>query len=101
MTRPRRSVAGGELRRHVRASEHEPQEQQSDALEPAKGIGIISPVGVQWKPGSTDLVGHHKYAWSQWVVDNSLNKHIPINGTLEPPTFRSSLHAVAPTGRCL
>jgi branched-chain amino acid transport system substrate-binding protein len=51
---------------------------------PAKGIGIISPVGVQWKPGSTDLVGHHKYAWSQWVVDNSLNKHIPINGTLEP-----------------
>jgi len=51
---------------------------------PAKGIGIISPVGVQWKPGSTDLVGHHKYAWSQVVVDNSLNKHVPINGSLEP-----------------
>jgi branched-chain amino acid transport system substrate-binding protein len=51
---------------------------------PAKGIGMIMPVGVQWKPGSTDLVGHHKYAWSQWVVDNTLNKHVPLNGTLEP-----------------
>ncbi len=51
---------------------------------PAKGIGIIQPVGVQWKRGSTDLVGHKKYPWSQWVVDNSLNKKIPINGTLEP-----------------
>jgi branched-chain amino acid transport system substrate-binding protein len=51
---------------------------------PAKGIGMIMPVGVQWKPGSTDLVGHKKYAWSQWVVDNSLNKHVPLNGTLEP-----------------
>jgi branched-chain amino acid transport system substrate-binding protein len=51
---------------------------------PAKGIGMIMPVGVQWKPGSTDLVGHKKYAWSQVVVDNSLNKHVPLNGTLEP-----------------
>ena len=51
---------------------------------PAKGIGMIMPVGVQWKPGSTDLVGHHKYPWSQWVVDNSLNKHVPVNGDLEP-----------------
>jgi hypothetical protein len=51
---------------------------------PAKGIGMIQPFGVQWKPGSTDLVGHRKYAWSQWIVDNSLNPHIPLNGTLEP-----------------
>ena len=51
---------------------------------PAKGIGMIMPVGVQWKPGSTDLVGHRKYPWSQWVVDNSLNKHVPVNGDLEP-----------------
>ncbi|HEY5110939.1 MAG TPA: ABC transporter substrate-binding protein [Acidimicrobiales bacterium] len=51
---------------------------------PAKGIAMIQPVGVQWKPGSKDLVGHHKYPWSQWVVDNSLNKKIPLNGTLEP-----------------
>jgi len=51
---------------------------------PAKGIGMIMPVGVQWKPGSTSLVGHKKYKWSQWVVDNTLNKHVPMNGTLEP-----------------
>ncbi len=51
---------------------------------PAKGIGMIMPVGVQWKPGSKDLVGHRKYPWSQWVVDNSLNKHVPVNGDLEP-----------------
>jgi branched-chain amino acid transport system substrate-binding protein len=51
---------------------------------PAKGIGMVMPVGVQWKPGSTDLVGHRKYAWSQWVVDHSLNPTIPLNGTLEP-----------------
>jgi branched-chain amino acid transport system substrate-binding protein len=51
---------------------------------PAKGIGMVMPVGVQWKPGSSELVGHKKYKWSQWVVDNSLNKHVPLNGTLEP-----------------
>ncbi len=51
---------------------------------PAKGIGIIPPVGIQWKPGSKDLVGGNKYAWSPWVVDNSLNKHVKVNGTLEP-----------------
>jgi branched-chain amino acid transport system substrate-binding protein len=51
---------------------------------PAKGIAMIMPVGVQWKPGSTKLVGHRKYAWSQWVVDNSLNPHIPVNASLEP-----------------
>jgi branched-chain amino acid transport system substrate-binding protein len=51
---------------------------------PAKGIGIIKPVGIQWKPGSTSLVGHKKYAWSPWVVDNTLNPHIPIQAKLEP-----------------
>jgi hypothetical protein len=51
---------------------------------PAPGIGIIQPVGVQWKPGSTELVGHKKFAWSQWVVDHSLNKSVPINGSLDP-----------------
>jgi hypothetical protein len=51
---------------------------------PAEGIGMVMPVGVQWKPGSSDLVGHRKYKWSQWVVDNTLNKHVPLNGTLEP-----------------
>jgi branched-chain amino acid transport system substrate-binding protein len=54
------------------------------ATNPAKGIGIIKPVGIQWKPGSTELVGHKKYPWSAWVVDNTLNKHIPTQATLEP-----------------
>jgi branched-chain amino acid transport system substrate-binding protein len=51
---------------------------------PAEGIAMIQPVGIQWKPGSTDLVGHKKWAWSPWVVDNTLNKAIPTNATLEP-----------------
>ncbi|HEY5093117.1 MAG TPA: ABC transporter substrate-binding protein [Acidimicrobiales bacterium] len=51
---------------------------------PAKGIGIIKPVGIQWKPGSTELVGHKKFSWSPWVVDNTLNKQIPTQATLEP-----------------
>jgi branched-chain amino acid transport system substrate-binding protein len=51
---------------------------------PAKGIAIIPPVGIQWKPGSKDLVGGATYKWSPWVVDNSLNKKVPLNGTLEP-----------------
>jgi branched-chain amino acid transport system substrate-binding protein len=56
----------------------------ASSANPAKGIGIIKPVGIQWKPGSTELVGHKKFAWSPWVVDNTLNKHIPIQATLEP-----------------
>jgi branched-chain amino acid transport system substrate-binding protein len=51
---------------------------------PAQGIGIIKPVGIQWKPGSKDLVGHRKFSWSPYVVDNTLNKHIPLQATLEP-----------------
>jgi hypothetical protein len=41
-------------------------------------------VGIQWKPGSKDLVGHRKFSWSPYVVDNTLNKHIPLQATLEP-----------------
>jgi branched-chain amino acid transport system substrate-binding protein len=51
---------------------------------PAKGVGIIKPVGIQWKPGSKELVGNKKFSWSPWVVDNTLNKHIPLQATLEP-----------------
>ncbi len=51
---------------------------------PAKGIGIIKPVGIQWKPGSTKLVGGKKWPWSPYVVDNSLNPHIPLQASLEP-----------------
>jgi hypothetical protein len=51
---------------------------------PAPGIAMIQPVGVQWKPGSAELVGHKKWAWSPWVVDNTLNTSIPTNATLDP-----------------
>jgi branched-chain amino acid transport system substrate-binding protein len=54
------------------------------AASPAPGIAIIQPVGIQWKPGSTELVGHKKFSWSPWIVDNSLNKSIPTNATLDP-----------------
>ncbi|HVC22425.1 MAG TPA: ABC transporter substrate-binding protein [Candidatus Dormibacteraeota bacterium] len=44
---------------------------------PAPGVAIIEPVGVQWKKGT-------KYPFSMYVVDNSANKDVPINGKLEP-----------------
>jgi branched-chain amino acid transport system substrate-binding protein len=52
------------------------------AAGPAPGVGIINPVGVQWKPGKK-LFGK-KYPWQEFVVDNSLNKDVPINGDLVP-----------------
>jgi branched-chain amino acid transport system substrate-binding protein len=45
---------------------------------PAPGVGIIKPVGVQWKPGTG------KFPFEMVVVDNSLNPAVPIGGTLEP-----------------
>ena len=51
---------------------------------PAPGIAMIQPVGIQWKKGSSELVGHKKWNWSPWVVDNTLNKSIPTNATLDP-----------------
>ena len=45
---------------------------------PVPGIGIIRPVGVQWKPGPG------KYPWVMEVVDNSLNPDVPITAKLEP-----------------
>jgi branched-chain amino acid transport system substrate-binding protein len=44
---------------------------------PAPGVGIIKPVGVQWKPAK-------QYSWQPFVVDNSLNREVPINGDLKP-----------------
>jgi branched-chain amino acid transport system substrate-binding protein len=52
---------------------------------PAPGVGIINPVGIQWKPGKK-LFGK-KFAWEPFVVDNSLNKHVPINGDLVAGTY--------------
>lgn len=42
---------------------------------PMPGVAIQQPVGVQWKKGT-------KYPYSMQVVDNSLNKDVPINGDL-------------------
>jgi len=44
---------------------------------PFPGIGIMRPVGVQWKKGTT-------YPWEMQVVDNSLNSDVPVGGDLVP-----------------
>jgi len=52
-----------------------------DPADPASptipGIGIVNPVGVQWRPG-TD------WDWEMVVVDNSINPDVPIGGDLIP-----------------
>lgn len=40
------------------------------------GIGLIRPLGVQWKKGTG------KYPYDMIVVDNSLNKDVPVGGDL-------------------
>jgi branched-chain amino acid transport system substrate-binding protein len=45
---------------------------------PAPGVGIIPPVGVQWKKSSG------KYPLEMMVVDNSLNPSVKIQAKLEP-----------------
>ena len=45
---------------------------------PAPGVAIINPVGVQWKKGT----GKHPYELK--VVDNSLNKAVKIQDSLQP-----------------
>ncbi len=44
---------------------------------PQPGIGMMRPLGVQWKQGT-------KYPWDMVVVDNSLNKDVPVGGDLLP-----------------
>jgi branched-chain amino acid transport system substrate-binding protein len=44
---------------------------------PAPGVAIIEPVGVQWKKGTA-------FPFTMYVVDNSANPSVPINGELEP-----------------
>ena len=48
------------------------------AAGPAPGVGIIPPVGVQWKASKG------KYPFEMQVVDNSLNSSVPIQAKLEP-----------------
>ena len=43
---------------------------------PQPGIGMMRPVGVQWKKGT-------KHPWEMVVVDNSLNPDVPVGGDLE------------------
>ncbi|MGE5291907.1 MAG: ABC transporter substrate-binding protein [Micromonosporaceae bacterium] len=44
---------------------------------PAPGVGIIKPIGVQWKKGT-------KFPFEMQVVDNSLDPSVPISANLEP-----------------
>jgi branched-chain amino acid transport system substrate-binding protein len=48
------------------------------ATGPAPGVGIIPPIGVQWKSSSG------KFPLELKVVDNSLNKSVKIQAPLEP-----------------
>jgi branched-chain amino acid transport system substrate-binding protein len=45
---------------------------------PVPGVAIVPPVGVQWKKGKD------KFPFELQVVDNSLNKGVPITADLEP-----------------
>jgi branched-chain amino acid transport system substrate-binding protein len=45
---------------------------------PAPGVGIIPPVGVQWKKSTG------KFPFEMQVVDNSLNTNVKIQAKLEP-----------------
>ncbi len=47
---------------------------------PAPGVGIIEPVGIQWKSGGK--VFGKKFPWVPEIVDNSLNKETKITGDL-------------------
>ncbi len=44
---------------------------------PFPGIGMMRPVGVQWRKGT-------KWPWEMVVVDNSLNSDVPVGGDLQP-----------------
>ena len=48
------------------------------ATGPAPGVGIIKPVGVQWKKSTG------KYPFEMQVVDNSLNASVPVGANLDP-----------------
>jgi branched-chain amino acid transport system substrate-binding protein len=47
------------------------------ATGPAPGVGIIQPLGVQWKASTG------KYPFEMLVVDNSLNPAVPIGASLQ------------------
>jgi branched-chain amino acid transport system substrate-binding protein len=45
---------------------------------PAPGVGLIEPVGVQWKKGTGS------FPYEMQIVDNSANKAVALTGELEP-----------------
>jgi hypothetical protein len=45
---------------------------------PAPGVGIIKPLGVQWKHATG------KYPFQMQVVDNSLNPSVKVEANLDP-----------------
>ncbi len=45
---------------------------------PAPGVGIIKPLGVQWKKATG------KFPFEMQVVDNSLNPSVNVQAKLEP-----------------
>jgi branched-chain amino acid transport system substrate-binding protein len=49
----------------------------TSAKNPAPGVTIIYPVGVQWQKGT-------KYPYELFVVDNTLNAKVPIQAPLQP-----------------
>ncbi len=52
---------------------------------PASGVGIIEPVGIQWKSGGK--VFGKSFPWVPAVVDNSLNKETKLTGDLVVGTY--------------
>jgi hypothetical protein len=51
-------------------------------------VAIINPVGIQWKvPTKSDAFAGKVFPFQPFVVDNTLNKSVPINGDLEPTTY--------------
>jgi branched-chain amino acid transport system substrate-binding protein len=52
---------------------------------PAPGVGIINPVGIQWKAGG-EVFGK-RFAWVPDVVDNSLSKETKLTGNLVAGTY--------------
>jgi len=45
---------------------------------PAPGVGIIQPLGVQWKKSTGT------FPFEMTVVDNSLNPNVKVQANLEP-----------------
>jgi branched-chain amino acid transport system substrate-binding protein len=58
------------------------------AAGPAPGIAIIHPVGIQWKvPKKSSAFGGKLFPFEPYVVDNSNNKSVPVNGDLVQTSF--------------